>query len=68
MPFGDLLFLFLQVTGHLDQLHSVEQRPRHGVQAVGGCDEQHLTQVIIDIQIIVMERAVLFRVEHLKQR
>ena len=24
MPFGNLLFLFLQVTGHLDQLHSVE--------------------------------------------
>ena len=68
MPFGNLLFLFLKIAGHLDQLHSVEQRPRNGLQAVGGGDEQHFAQVVINIQIVVVEGAVLFRIQHFEQR
>ena len=67
MSFSDLFLLFLQITGHLDQLHSVQERPGDRLQTVSRCNEQHLTQIVIDIQIVVMERAVLFRIQHFEQ-
>ena len=50
-----------------DDLHPVEQRLRQ-VEAVGGADEHHVRQIVIQFQIVVLELRVLFGIEHLKQR
>ena len=68
MAFCNLDLLFRDVAAHLNDLHAVEQRTRNGVEVVGGSNEEHLREVIVDIEIVVMERVVLFRVKNLKQR
>ena len=42
--------------------------PGIGVEHVGGGDEQHVGQVEVDLEVVVAERVVLRRVEHLEQR
>ena len=39
-----------------------------GVQHVGRADEHDVRQVVLDVEVVVEERVVLFRVEHLEQR
>ena len=51
-----------------DHLHPVEQRPRDRVGDVRGRDEDDLGQVELDVEVVVAERVVLRRVEHLEQR
>ena len=63
---GDLLFL--RVPGELQHLHPVPQGRRHGVQDVGGRDEQRLGKVEGHVHVVIPERAVLLGVEHLEQR
>ncbi len=65
---GDLQLLLQDVSGQLDDFHAVEEGPRNGVQLVRGADEQHVRQVVADVQIVIEELAVLFRVERLEQR
>ena len=50
-----------------DDLHPVEQRPGDGLGDVGRRDEQHPRQVEVDLEVVVAERVVLCRVEHLEQ-
>ena len=45
---------------------AVQQRLGH-VKAVGGGDEHHLAEVVVDLQIVVVEGVVLFRIQHLQQ-
>ena len=40
----------------------------HGVEHVGGGDEHDLGQVEVELEVVVAERVVLRRVEHLEQR
>ena len=68
VAFGDLELFFLGVAGQLDHLHAIAQRAGHGVEHVGGGDEQHLRQVEGRAQVIVAESRVLLGVEHLEQR
>ena len=42
--------------------------PGIGVEHVGRGEEQHVGQVEVDLQVVVAERVVLRRVEHLEQR
>ena len=65
---GDVQLLFLAVSGQRDDLHPVEQRRMHRPQLVGRGDEQHLRQVHRRFQVVVAERVVLRRVQHLEQR
>jgi hypothetical protein len=51
-----------------DDLHAVEQRPGDALDEVRGGDEEHLGQVELDVEVVVAERVVLRRVEHLEQR
>jgi hypothetical protein len=67
VPLGDLDLLVLGVAGDADDLHAVHQRLRH-VQRVGRRHEHHVRQVVVDLEIVVVERRVLLRVEHLEQR
>ena len=59
------LHLFLSnVATNLNQFHTVKQSRRDGSQVIGCSDEHHFGQIIIHIQIVVMERMVLFRIQH----
>ena len=63
---GDLDLLVLGIALEPDDLHPVEQRLRQ-VKAVGGGDEHDVRQVEVEFQVVVLELAVLFGVEHFEQ-
>ena len=65
---GDLELLLLGVTRQLQHLHAVPEGLRNRVQHVGGTDEHHVRQVVLDVEVVVEEGAVLFGVEHFQQR
>jgi hypothetical protein len=65
---GDLRLLALGVAGELHDLHAVHQRPRDVLREVRRGDEQALAQIERHAQVVVDERVVLRRVEHLEQR
>ena len=65
---GDRDLLVLGVAVEADHLEPVEQRRRDLVGHVRRGDEQHLRQVELDVEVVVAERRVLRRVEHLEQR
>ena len=67
MALGNLDLLVLGIAFEPDDLHAVEQRLRQ-VQRVGRRHEHHVGQVDVDLQIMVLELAVLFRVQHFEQR
>ena len=60
-------FLLGDISGHLYDLHAVEQGCWQGAEVVGGGYEEHLRQVVVHIEEIVVEGVVLLRVEHLEQ-
>ena len=67
MPLGDFNFLLLGIAVQPDNLHTVQQRPRH-IQRVGGRYEHHLGKVIVQIQIMVVKRRILLGIQHFQQR
>ncbi|MNO77287.1 hypothetical protein D3C76_683900 [compost metagenome] len=60
------LFIF-GVAGQTNHLHPIEQR-RRNVHGIGGAQEHHVGQVVVDFQVMVVEVVVLLRVEHFQQR
>src|ERR1700686_4494230 len=67
MALRDLDLLLLGVSGDADDLHPVAKRWADGLGDVRGGDEQHLREVIRDLEIMVAEFPVLFRIEPLEQ-
>ena len=67
-PPGDLDLLLLGVAGELEHFHAVAERLRDRVQHVGRADEHHVRQVVLDVEVVIQERVVLFGVEHFEQR
>ncbi len=65
---GDGQLFFGDIAGQADHFHAIEQGPGDRVQGVGGADEQHLGQVQAQVQVVVEEVDVLFRVEGFQQR
>ncbi len=63
---GDLLVLGVAV--ERDKLHAVKQRAGDRVEHVGRGQEDHVGQVQVHVQVVVAERVVLRRVQHLEQR
>ena len=63
---GDGDLLVLGVAGQSDHFHAVEQR-RRDVHGVGRGHEHHVRQVVLDLDVVVDERVVLLRIEHLEQ-
>jgi hypothetical protein len=55
VPAGDGELLLVEVARQVNDLHAVEQRARNGVELIGGADEQHLGQIEIDVQVVVVE-------------
>ena len=66
MAFGNLNFFIFGITGQADNFHSVQKRAWH-IQRVCRCHEHHVGQIIINFQIMVVESAVLLRVQNLQQ-
>src|SRR3546814_1848296 len=64
---GDFDLLVLGIAFEPDDLHAVEQRLRQ-VERVRGGDEHDVAEVDVDLQIMVLELAILFGVENLEQR
>ena len=64
---GYLYFFLGDISAHLYDFHTVEQRTGDCIQLIG-CGYKHgFGQVVIDIEIIVVESRVLFRIKHLEQ-
>ena len=63
----DVALLILGVAGDADDLHAVQER-RRNVQAVRRAHEHHFGQIEIHLEVVVVEGAVLLRIEHLEQR
>ena len=65
---GDRDLLVGRVAVEAHDLHAVEQRPGDRLGDVRRRDEHDLGQVQLDVEVVVAERVVLRRVEHLEQR
>ena len=63
----DVALLILGVSGDADDLHAIEER-RRDVQAVRRAHEHHLGEIEVHLEIVIVEGAVLLRIEHLEQR
>ena len=48
--------------------HAVLKRSRNCVQNVGSGHEENLRQVVFDVEIVVLEHEVLFRIENFEER
>ena len=60
--------LGLQIAGKTNDFHAIAQRFRNRLQRVGGRDEQHLRQIVVDFEIVIVERVMLLGVEDFEQR
>ncbi len=64
----NLQLLLLGVPLQPQDLHAVLQRSGNRMQHVCRRHKQHLRQVVVHIQVVILERRVLLRIENLKQR
>ena len=64
---GDLELFHARIAGKLNNIHTVQQRTRNGIRSIGRGDKQHIAQVKRDIQIVILERDVLLRVQRFQQ-
>ena len=64
----DRELLLVQVAREPDDLHPVAQRRGDLAERVRRRDEQHLRQVVVDLEVVIVERLVLLRIEHLEER
>ena len=60
-------FLCACIAGKLNHVHTVEQRLRNRAQTVCRCDEKHLAQIKRQVEIMVTETGILFRVQRFQQ-
>ena len=61
-----MLNLFvLRVAGQADHLHAVEER-RRNVERIRGCDEHDVGEIVFHLDVVIHERVVLLRVQHLE--
>jgi len=68
MLLGDLKLFLVGIAGQLNDLHTIQQRPRDSPQHVGGGDEHDAAQVNRDLQKMIPESVVLLAVKYLQQR
>ena len=64
---GDVHLFILGVAREADHFHTVKKRRRNVVR-VARCNEHHVREIEVDVDVVVLERAVLFGVEHFKKR
>ena len=64
---GDFHLFNFGVAGKTDHFHTVLQSGRDSVQHVGGGHEENFAEVVFDVEVVILERLVLFRVQHFEQ-
>ncbi|CAM3876788.1 hypothetical protein LIHA111178_13585 [Litorimonas haliclonae] len=67
MALSDFDFLVLGIARDTDNLHPVQKRLRH-IQTIGRRDKHCIGQVVVNVQIMIVERVVLFRIQYFKKR
>ena len=67
VPGCNLYFLFLDISADFNQFHSIQQRLGNCIQIICRRNEHHMAQVIINVQIVIMESAVLLGVKDFQQ-
>ena len=67
-PLGDFQLFRLRIAFQPQNLHAILKRLRNGVDNVGRGDEEHLREVKFDVQIMIHEGAILFRIKDFQQR
>jgi len=67
IPHRDVQLLLFGIARDSDDFHAVKQRAGD-IHRVRGADEHDFGQIQINLQIVVIEIMVLFRIEHLQQR
>ena len=68
MLLGDLHLLAFGVTREAQDFQAVLQRTGNRVEHVRGRDKEDFGEVVIDIQVMIVERVVLLGVEDFEQR
>mgnify|MGYP007126720271 CR=1 FL=1 len=64
---GNVVFFHAGVAGQLDDVHAVAQRAGDGAEVVGRGDKEHMAQIERDIDEMIVEGAVLLRVQRFQQ-
>ncbi len=64
----NFLFFMIEISGKFNHFHPVLQRKRYGITDIRRCDEHDLGEIVIDIEIMIVERRVLLRIENLQKR
>ena len=59
---GYLNFLLRDVAAQLYNFHTIEQGLGDGAQIIGRSNEEHLREVVVHIEIVVVEGSILLRV------
>jgi hypothetical protein len=60
--------LELGVAAQLDDLHPISERHRDTAERVRRRNEHHVGEVVIEVEVMIVERFVLLGVEHFEQR
>ena len=64
---GNVVFFHAGVAGQLDHVHAVTQGAGDAAKVVGGGDKEHMAQIERDIDEMIVEGAVLLRVQRFQQ-
>ena len=64
---GNIVFFHAGIAGQLDDVHAVPERAGDAAQIIGGGNKEHMAQIKRDINEMIVEGAVLLRVQRLQQ-
>src|SRR5260221_10254358 len=64
---GDFELFLFGVAGQAQDFHAVLQRLRNRVHHVRGADEHDFRKIVFDVQVVIRERVIEFRIEHFHQ-
>src|SRR4029079_6338181 len=68
VSFCNLEFFAFRITGETEYLETILKRGRNRMQHVCRGDEEYFREIVFDVEITLLQRVVLFRIEHLEQR
>ena len=63
----DLILFLCKITAHIDHLHTVLKCRLDRLDIVCSSDEEHIRQIIVDIQIVIVECCILLRIKRFEQ-
>ena len=67
MTFCDLKLFAFSVTGETENFEPVEQSRRDSVEHIRRRDKENVRQIVINVQIVVAKRIILFRIKYFEQ-